>query len=308
MVGPPQISDVFEAFDALDAVDGLDGFDGFRGSLKCDRSLASVRLESGDWIRVSLPLDSPLLPPLEALAANARLPGNVRFALSGGAQCLVGDSRLDGMGHLPESLGEIRSALCRRGRVPDPEASAPTPDTALDTAKALELKVQKTLEALPFGEDGVVRLETGWELRPRLGGETLPVRATIDGAGLRLRRAFAWDPPEAPMRGRDTRAAAVAREALRINHEIRLSRISLDEGGGGGLEGLGALLVETRLHSGLLDAEWIATAARALCHAYRHAQVPLGALQADLRVANAYLAIASVNPHESHERYVEGLR
>jgi len=277
--------------DGLDEIAGLDGFDGFRGRLKCGRSLADIRLESGEWIRVSLPLESASLSPREALAANARLPGNVRFALSHGVGCIVGDSRLDGMAHLPASLDEIRSALGALGRIHGlgADASGLTTQTAVDGAKALSLKVQEILEDLPFGDDGVVPLDGGWELRPRLGGEALPVRATLDGSGLRLRRAFDWDPPEAAAEA-DTTVEAVAREALRINHEIRLSRISLYDGGEG------ALFVETRLHAGLIDAEWIAFAARALCEAYRHALLPLGALRADPRVAAAYLEAASARP------------
>lgn len=264
------------------SVAGLDGFDGFQGRLKCGRALAIMRIESGDWIRVHLHLGPPPLPPLEALAAGALLPGNVRFAFSGGASYLVGDSRLDGMDHLPASLGEIRRALSRKGRVPSSGRGSPSgpgphwTGPVWDGPAIDEGKVQAILDDLPFGEGAVVRLEDGWELRPRLGGEPQPLRATIDGGGLRLHRALPWDRPEGPA------AEAVALEALRINGDLRLARLALGDDG---------LVVETRLHAGLLDAQWVAFATRAVCHAYRHALLPLGVLHADPRVAAAYLRL-----------------
>jgi hypothetical protein len=277
-------------------VRGLDGFDGYRGRLKCGRAVADVRIEPGDWIRVHLALGSFPLPPRDALAAGAVLPGNVRFAFRGGAACLVGDSRLDGMAHLPASLGEIRRALSRRGRgsLLPRQSSGGAGSTRSGAGRAgaarfeacrsgagraeagLDAgKVQEILEDLPFGEDAVVRLEGGWELRPRLGEEPQPIRATIEAGGFRLSRAFPWDPPEGPA------AEAVALEALRINDEIRFARLALDGGG---------LVAEATLHAGILDAPWVALAARAVCHAYRHALLPLGVLH-EPPVAAAYLRV-----------------
>ncbi len=235
---------------ALAAVPGLTMRDGHRGVYKTQGVEALVTTESDPWLRVSAPAPAPETLA-QAAEINACLPGNVHFCRERGKLTLAADTQFDGEAHLPQTFLEIGAGMVKAHGLSAKEQSA------VET-EAVEAKlVQQALDALGWDESQIVKheSESTWELRPRLRGKPRPVRAELDGAALRLSRTVA---PRVPDEARES----VALEALRLNAQVRFARYCLTGGG---------LVVEARLHAGLLGPEWLTTAALAVAVAANHA-------------------------------------
>jgi hypothetical protein len=248
---------------ALSNVGGLTFKNAHEGEFKVGPYSARVRLEPDDRLRVLREIESPP-PPREALEINAHLPGNVRFAATGGRMALLADTRLDGQLHLTSSLGEIgegfRGALQRRPR-PRRKARPITPES-----------VQDALDKTGLCEDAIVRLDDGWELRPRIRGEVTPVRLAIEGQRLRIGRVV--------VTGCSLESALfVAWQALCSNARLRHARLAARGE---------AVLAETCLHAGLIESEWLAHAVRAVATAAHHTGVSLEILARDPEVARRF--------------------
>ena len=277
---------------ALRRIPGLELPEPHRGSLKCGRQKATFLVESGGWIRIELPLGSKRQRQARAaLELNGSLAGNVRHAGPSGQLSVVADTRVDGTVHLEESLEEIQDSLRRatghrvRGnptksstKIDKDDKNHKEIDNNNDSNDRLEgafdpAAVQERLEALGWGEGSVVQLESGWELRPRIGGAVVPLRVTAERRRLRLHRTVMKSLRDGPS------ARAVLEQALRFNDEWRLARLSLIDD---------ALVVESGLHQGQMDAEWIRVAARAVATAYRHCLSKLETLDRDTELSRHY--------------------
>jgi len=243
--------------------------------------VADVRFEAAGWGRVTCPLDAPL-SAAAALARHCAWSGNLRYALSGGGvQHLVADFRLDGLAHLPRTFAELGAGLREAlGEVGDlkPPAGGAGASAAPPAAAQLQERLSAEIARLPFGPDGVVRLERAgetsqWELRPRVAAEIVPVRLTLTAQHLRLSHVVLRKLPAGP-------TAAVADQALRYNASRRLCRLA---------QAGDDLVVESLLHEELWAATWLADAAQAVATACRHVYGPLEVLAQQAFVARSYL-------------------
>jgi hypothetical protein len=247
----------------LSKVDGLSLENGFEGRFTVGPHWARLRIEPDHSLRVVHEVEAPR-PPSEALKANLCLPGNVRFALVSGRMFAVADTQLDGELHLASSFREIGRGLCgaierppqsrRRGKPIEPE------------------KVQDALDKGNWGEDAVVRLEDGWELRPRIRGETTPVRMAVEGQAVRICRVVV-------AACHNQSESAVALQALCFNAQLRHARLAWEGE---------AVVAETRLHAGLINAAWLGPAARAVATATCHTRTTLEILARQANVTRHF--------------------
>ena len=235
----------------LSKVRGLTLENGYQGRFVAGGHSARLRIDSGDCLRVLQEIEDPPAPR-RALKENLYLPGNVRFAVAAGRTCLVADTRLDGELHLRASFREIGQGLrgaLRPARRPGPaKAKAITPEN-----------VQKALDEAGWEEGAVVRLEDGWELRPRIHGEATPVRLAIEGQRLRVSRTVVGG-----CQGQN--ASAVAYQALCFNARLRHARLTWQGE---------AVKAETCLHAGLIHPAWLVPAARAVAAATHYTRTTL---------------------------------
>lgn len=247
----------------LAKIDGLAMDTGYSGQYVRGPVAASVRIEGGGFIDVRQRVSAPP-PAVEAIAAHAALAGNVRFAVVAGQTSLVADTWLDGHAHLAASLGEIgdsfQQVIDRSWRSPR-RAECVNPD-----------RVAEALRQPPWDAESVVRLDDGWELRPRLHGEAAPLRLSIETTRVRLAREVLSDCP-------DEHRPAVAMQSLFGNGQWRFARLSLHGR---------AIVAETSLHAGLIDPVWLAHAARAVAVAAVRCQPTLEILARQPDAAYAF--------------------
>jgi len=261
--------------EALRAAAGLDLLAPHRGSLRIGELQADVRIDGGDLLRVRLPLKSPDRAP-RLLERQRELPGNVRFARTRDGLALLAETWVDGAAHVPRSLGEIAQgfAVAVDEGCPKPARTHPAHANPCGESQVSGQALRAALAGLGWGEDAVVALDQGWQLRPRAGGNPIAVRLEASDEGLWLwRRVLERVPAEVG-------AAAVSDLALRLNARLRLVRLTLAGG---------ALVAESRAHAGLVTPAWIALLARAVAAAYQHVRAPLETLAENPRVADGYV-------------------
>ena len=254
---------------ALGKADGVLYFGGHKGivPLGDDAAELDVGVDGSLRIRAGAALSAT---PLDALLATNRLPGNLRYARDRQGEALVADTQIDGVTHLPQTLQVLRGAMLRTLQSKADAAPDAAPD-AVDHGA-----VREALAGLPWAGDGVVEQDDGWELRPRLRGDAVPVRMMIEPGGLWLGRVVLHQLP-----GADTAACrAVADQAVRINACLRHARLAVAGG---------RLVAEARLEAWLVQPDWLATAAWAVAVAARHAATPLRLLAEQPAVADTYI-------------------
>jgi hypothetical protein len=218
---------------------------------------------------------SPRLQPLEMLRITHGLPGNLRYVRDGAGGALVADTQIDGITHLPHTFRSLRDAILRSLHVP-------AADAAISAAAIERQVVEQALTKLPWAEDGVVEQEDGWELRPRLRGDPVPVRMTVEADGLRLSRIVLYELPAPGTAG----AMAIAEYALRLNGSLRHARLAISDD---------RLAAEARLDSQLVHPDWLAMTACAVAAAARHAATPLRLLAGQRAVAERYIRMFCSN-------------
>ncbi len=254
---------------ALGKVDGVMYFGGHQGmiSLGDDAGELDVGVDGSIRLRADVALPAR---PLEVLRATHQMPGNLRYARDRQGGTLLADTRIDGAAHLPQTLGVLRSAMLRTLNS-RPDAAA---EFGWDPVE--HGAVREALAGLPWAGDGVVERDDGWELRPRLRGDAVPVRMRIEPGGLRLKRVVLGQLPG----GQTAASAAVADQTVRINACLRHARLAVADG---------QLIAETRLEPWLIQPDWLATAASAVAVAARHAATTLRLLAEQPAVADTYI-------------------
>lgn len=229
---------------SLESIPGLRLSSPYQGQFPLGQQWVDVTLEPNDSVRVGLEAAWPEVPDA-ALRAGHDVGGNLRYARHGARMLLLADTHLDSTSQLEDSLREIRAGmgqLLGRSKQLQPEPPAVS-----------HPQVQQALAELAWDPQSIVATDAGWELRPRLANEVVAVRLELRErpAGLRL-----WRPLVERLRDPDTPArAAVTDAALRINSQLRLSRLA---------ERDGALVCETHLHGGLVEGRWLDLAARSV--------------------------------------------
>jgi hypothetical protein len=255
---------------ALRKAEGLRMVAGDRGLLQAGEHVAEVRLEPNEHVQVSLRVPTPA-SRLQAVESIQAMPGNLRYALTEGGAALLADTQLDGQLHLSQSFREICDGL-RQTR------DAATPARRPPPAPLKKDQVREVVQQLEWKEDQVVEQEEGWELRPRLRGEAVPVQVRMEQEGLRLFRVVLRRVPCAG----EAAAEPVADQTLRFNARLRHVRLAVRDG---------RLVAETRLHSGLVRAAWLSTAAFAVAVAARHVETVFRILAGQPTVAGTYSAM-----------------
>ncbi|MBN1852633.1 MAG: hypothetical protein JW829_07905 [Pirellulales bacterium] len=248
----------------LSKIRGLTLENGYQGTFKVGSHAARLRIEPGDCLRVHHEVEDPP-PPHVALEANYQLPGNVRFAASGGQTAVVADTRLDGELHLAGSFREIREGLrdaLQMHRKPHLHRNGViTPG-----------QVQAALDGAGLDEEAIVRLDNGWEVRMRIRGESRAVRLVIEGRNLRISRVVVPSCHE-------TNHRAVACQALFFNARLRHARLARHKD---------TVVADTCLHSGLIDSIWLVHACRAVATAAFYCGTILEILASQPDVARSF--------------------
>jgi hypothetical protein len=210
-------------------------------------------------------------PPdcLAALQASSLLPGNVRHARDPLRRLIVADTQVNGARHLPQTLQVVRTGIC--------QALGMNPGMPMGVDRAIERgELERALGQLSWSAEGVVEREDGWELRPRLRGDAVPVRVTLEPTVVSLTRHVLT------LSARNAKAVqAIADQAVRCNDQLRHARLVVRAD---------AVIAETRLHRELIDTPWLDQAARAVAHAARLAATRLDILAAEPRVVELYIA------------------
>lgn len=235
------------------------------GRIAIGPHVADLHVEPDDLIllRCIAPTDEPRIL-LERSTAAA---GNIRFAtLPQRGSLVLGDTRVNGVGHLPDSLRGIVNGLADAldGRAP----AEPTSATPLDAA------LRDALDEAAWSKEDAVETPGGFELYTTLEGNREPVQATVDVACLRVHRTIIDPFPE----GNAGRAAA--HQAVACNARLRGCRLALAEG---------RLCVESQLQAAQVTGEWLSFAVRAVANAARAVSPELELLAREPAVADAYV-------------------
>lgn len=259
---------------------------GYKGVLTLGEAVAELRLGvDGD---IDIRADAKMSPSaVDALQSMGQLPGNLRYIRDQAGMALLADTQIDGEAHLPETFLSIRSGMIRElqgDTAADPDPLQPPVERET---------VQEALAGLPWDDDGVVEQEDRWELRPRLRGDAVPVRMTIDPEGLRLSRVVLHEMPAAGTPAE----LAVADQAVRINARLRLARLAVSDG---------RLVAETRLGPWLIQPGWLATTACAVAVAARYAAPFLRLLAEQPAVVDMYIAMSGSSVEQPSPEGVGG--
>lgn len=250
---------------ALTKTRGLKLITAHAGVFSVGPVVAAVRIYPGDCMRVTLRVDQPPTPSA-ALETNYQLPGNVRFAAESRRLMLLADTQVDGEVHLAQSFSEIKSGLFHALGEKRTRERKTKPVTAE--------QVQAALERTTWDEESIVQRDAGWELRPRLHGQVVPVRATLVESRLHLRRRIISMPAS------EIASTAVAQQALRYNVQLKQARLSANEG---------EVYAESRLHAGLITPGWLVASATAVAVGWQHVTTALRILAEREEVAESYV-------------------
>ena len=199
-------------------IPGLTLVDGFRGWLDCGAPRASVRLDSPEMLSVRLPVS--VSEPVCALAKNAELPGNIRFAQARDRRhLLLADVPLGAVADVAAAIDDVRRGLGSAVRGVRPAVARCDQQDAGDNQQ-----VRAVLDRMAWSRDSVVDQAGGWELRPRLCGRVCALRLEAVGRSeLRLHRVVCLEWPASST----ARTAACADQALRLNCQLRLARVAV---------------------------------------------------------------------------------
>ncbi len=218
------------------------------GRMKDKEFVAEVVVEPNDFVTVRAGVEGPF-EPLAALECSGELPGNTRFAIGKKGWQFAAETRVNGVAHLPESFREIRTAL--RLGFAGRQSSDNCKGVKIDPADA----VYRTIKESVWTEDQIVKTEHGWELQPRLAGETVPVAMRTGGNDALISCCVLSSLP-----ADEVVVTTVAHQALLFNGRLRFVRLSVTDG---------RLVAETRLRVELINASWLEFAARAVASAVR---------------------------------------
>lgn len=261
--------------DALAEVPGLTMNGAGTGQLEVAGRLARITQERDDDLRLVLEADQIAdKSPRELLAATRELPGNLRFAIGKGRLMLSADTRVDGAAHVGETFrrwfGGIHAAARSEPSIKSKQKGQ---------AEALTLaRIDAALNRTDLDAESLVRLDGGFELRPKLHDEPTAVQGGIDhnehgGAELRLHHELVSLDENCPGWN------AAAHQALRFNARLRHARLAA--------EGR-RIVAEARLHGGQIEPVWLLPTARAVAAAARHCRTALLILAQQAEVAKRY--------------------
>ncbi|MGD9856132.1 MAG: hypothetical protein AB7U20_14405 [Planctomycetaceae bacterium] len=246
------------------------------GRMTTDTLTADVLLEPDDLIRVrcAVELDEP---PQALLERGAGAAGNVRFAAFPSGRQLAAETRVNGAAHLPNSLRAIRCGFTHL------LAGTASPDEPQADSKPMSEALSAAIQQTGWSKEDAVETAQGYELHSTLEGVRTAVEAAVGPDSVLVRKIVLAGPPDG------AGGCAVAHQALAMNARIRGCRLAIRAG---------RLQVETRLHSPLLDGDWLTFVVRAVAGAARCVEPELRLLADEPAVAEAYVQMfcASANP------------
>lgn len=249
---------------------GIDSNDSGRGQMTDKEFVADVTLQPDDFLTVRASAGR-MFEPLAALERSGELPGNARLAFGGNGWQLAAETRVNGLAHLPASLQEIRSAF--RHGLTGHASSAKRDSPDVDPTVA----VHRTIKDAGWSEEQIVETNKGWEMQPRLAGETVPVKLRICGNNAQILCSVLSSLPSDTVIVRP-----LAHQASLFNGRLRFARLSVVGD---------RLIAETHLRAELINASWLAFAARAVASVTRSVTPIMKLIAHERSVADHYTAL-----------------
>jgi hypothetical protein len=236
---------------------------------------ADVLLEQDDLIRITAPAPQ-VGEAREMLERCVPAAGNVRFSapISAGP-CLIADTRVDGVAHLPGSLRRIGASFAQV--LGGPLAS----ESDTSEVPPLRERLRAAVAEAGWSGEGAVDTQEGHELHVTQGGARTTVQVTAGPGSVVVRRTLLDELPAGDA-GR-----ATAHQALACNAQLRGCRLAVTGG---------ALVVEARLCADQIVGEWLAFTVRAVAAAAQHAGPVLALLAREPAVAAAYADMFLAGP------------
>ena len=264
----------------LGELEGLTMHSAFQGSFECGGTTAQVVMEPSDSITLRLRVKGSLAPE-RALGINHSLPGNLRYAAAQDGVCLLADLPFDGAADLRQSFGELRRVmalavgtlknLLAEDGLPSPSQidmdGLGRPSSACD-----ETMLAQAIDGLQWPADSIVRHDQAWELRPKVQGQSVPVRLEIVQGQVQIHTVVL-------QLAECEQLEAVAHQALRENALLRGARLA---------EANGAIVAETRVGETMLAPRLLADAVTAVAVAKARTAAVLEALTNEPELARWY--------------------
>ena len=236
------------------------------GQIVAEDFAADVQLDPDDLIRVRCDVDLTESPH-GLLQRFAGAVGNVRYGLGSMGLQLAAETRVDGVSHLPHSLGEIRNGFSlgiRPGELEVPE----TPEEDVSAS------IRAAVEQSPLPTDDAVETAEGYELQPRFEGSRVAVQVVSQPGAALVQRTVVSALPNGVV------GAAVAHQSLVWNARLCCCRLAVSDG---------KLFVESRLHAERIDSEWLSFTVRAVAAAARSVEPELDILVREPDISQAYV-------------------
>lgn len=245
------------------------------GRIVHDDLAADVLLGPDDLIRITAPAPQ-VGHARDLLERCGPAAGNVRFSapISGGP-CLIADTRVDGVAHLPGSLRRIGASFAQV------LGGALVGESDTSEVQPLRERLRAAVAEAGWTGDSEVDTPEGHELHVTQGGARTTVQVTAEPGSAVVRRTLLAELPEGDA-GR-----ATAHQALACNAQLRGCRLAVIGG---------ALVVEARLCLDQLDGEWLAFTVRAVAAAAQHVGPMLALLAREPAVAAAYADMFLAGP------------
>ena len=256
---------------SLPSARGMAWVDPYRGRLETSRGPAEVRLDAAGEATIRMDVDPPA-SSREALARNAALPLNVRYAGTKRRPHLAADAWLDGAA-FSSCVAEFRRGVRRAAR-----AACTSRPGAIGEPNAYQGLFDELARLDDPVDIDVVPRPPGWELGPRIRGRRVAVRVSPEQNGLRLYRAVLKS-SELGELADGPRTEALGDAALRLNQRMRFARLALDPGG---------MTLEARLVAPLVDVGRVLETALAIATVSEAARLPLELLARHPGVATCY--------------------
>ena len=247
------------------------------GELKTPHFTATVTLEADDTVRVRTTHTTVHEDLLTAIESCTGLRGSARFATGPHGRLLAAETRLNGVAHLPASLKDIRYGFLkllgkrvrRAGGEPD---EPPSPASAVKAA----------IDEAGWDTDRALETDAGWELRPRLSGQTVPVELVLDVETVHLRKTIVSPIPDG------SAGFALAHQALTTNDRLRGCRLAIADD---------RLVAECTLRPSLINADWLAHTAATVAAAARTVEPEFRLLATNPAIVEQYLEMFVSSDH-----------
>ncbi len=249
--------------------------DAYQASRNIRGHVAYFTLNTLDSIRVQLSIPAHS-STLESLSAITALPGNWRRAQLPNSHILLTDIPKLLHHSLKTIVFDVELVLDTLGLT-----SGALPATSDSSASSVPITKDELVEALQapwWNDQTATAIGDGWELRPTVGSQPLPVTLLIEGDRVRCRRDVVAIPTQPAI------VEAIHLLALRLNGHIKHARLACVDG---------KLVAEACLHRDQLGGPLLAELARAVAVAAHRVRTSFGILREHEEIANLFATMFS---------------